>query len=62
MPGSVNKLGEITIKKLRKQAEQQLGDKFNVRDFHEAVLKNGSVPLSQLELQVTQYIEQAGKA
>lgn len=56
------KLGEITIKKLRKQAEQQLGDKFNVRDFHEAVLKNGSVPLSQLELQVTQYIEQAGKA
>ncbi|WP_337841733.1 DUF885 domain-containing protein [Rheinheimera sp.] len=56
------KLGEITIKKLRRQAEQQLGDKFNLRDFHEAVLRNGSVPLSQLELQVTQYIEQAGKA
>lgn len=50
------KLGEITIKRLRKQAEQQLGDKFDVRAFHDAVLANGSLPLSALEQQVNLFI------
>ncbi len=50
------KIGELMIKKLRKEAEQTLGDKFNVREFHYHVLKNGSVPLSQLETQIQQYI------
>lgn len=51
------KLGELTIKKLRKEAEQQLGNDFDVREFHDVVLRNGSVPLSILEQQVTDYIQ-----
>lgn len=52
------KLGELTIKKLRKEAQQQLGNSFDVREFHEVVLQNGSVPLSILEQQVANYIQQ----
>lgn len=52
------KLGELTIKKLRKEAEQQLGNEFDVREFHDVVLSNGSVPLSILEQQVANYIRQ----
>ncbi|EGM78740.1 hypothetical protein Rhein_1081 [Rheinheimera sp. A13L] len=52
------KLGELTIKKLRKEAEQQLGNNFDVREFHEVVLRNGSVPLAILEQQVAHYIQQ----
>lgn len=52
------KLGELTIKRLRKEAEQQLGNDFDVREFHDVVLRNGSVPLSILEQQVASYIQQ----
>lgn len=51
------KLGELTIKKLRKEAELKLGNSFDVREFHEVVLRNGSVPLSILEKQVANYIQ-----
>jgi len=50
------KLGELTIKRLRRQAEQELGAKFDLRAFHDAVLRNGSLPLSVLEQQITQFI------
>ncbi|QBL08107.1 DUF885 domain-containing protein [Rheinheimera sp. D18] len=50
------KLGEITIKRLRVEAEQALGDRFNVREFHDVVLGNGSLPLAVLEQQVRRYI------
>jgi len=53
------KLGELTIKRLRQKAEAALGDKFNVREFHDAVLSNGSVPLSVLEQQIDLYISRA---
>jgi uncharacterized protein (DUF885 family) len=53
------KLGEITIKRLRKEAEQALGERFNVRQFHDVVLGNGSVPLAVLEQQVRHYISAA---
>ncbi|MEE7545971.1 DUF885 family protein, partial [Xanthomonas sp. Kuri4-1] len=43
------KLGEITIVKLRAEAEQALGDRFDLKAFHDAVLKQGSVPLPVLE-------------
>jgi uncharacterized protein (DUF885 family) len=52
------KLGELTIKKLRKEAQEQLGSRFDLREFHEVVLGNGSVPLSVLEQQVRTYIQQ----
>ena len=53
------KLGEITIKRLRREAEQALGERFNIREFHDIVLGNGSVPLAVLEQQVRSYIRQA---
>ena len=51
------KMGELTIKKLRKMAEQELGDNFDLRAFHDQVLKNGSMPLSMLETLMVEYIE-----
>ncbi|HVI57769.1 MAG TPA: DUF885 family protein [Luteimonas sp.] len=56
------KLGELTIVQLRKEAEQALGPRFDVRKFHDAVLAQGSVPLPVLEQQVRAYIADAGKA
>ena len=56
------KLGEITIVKLRGEAEQALGDKFDVRTFHDAVLRQGSVPLPVLEQQVRQFIAESKAA
>ena len=58
------KLGEITIMRLRREAEAELGAKFDVRKFHDAVLSQGSVPLPVLESQVRAYIAAAknGKA
>ncbi len=52
------KIGEIKIKQLRQKAEEQLGASFDVREFHHAVLGNGSVPLDVLEDQVMQYIDE----
>jgi uncharacterized protein (DUF885 family) len=51
------KVGEIKIKQLRKKAEEALSTRFNIGDFHNAVLQNGSVPLTLLEAQVDAYIE-----
>ena len=51
------KIGEITIRKLRKKTEAKLGKKFDVREFHHQILKNGSVPLQVLEDQINTYIE-----
>ncbi len=50
------KLGEITIVKLRAEAEQALGDRFDLKAFHDAVLKQGSVPLPVLEQQVRAFV------
>lgn len=50
------KLGELTIKRLRAEAEQQLGNKFDIREFHDAVLENGSVPLKVLEQHINRWI------
>ncbi len=56
------KLGEITIKRLRAEAEQALGDRFNVREFHDQLLSNGSLPLPILEQLVRDYIASAKQA
>ncbi|MDP5188619.1 DUF885 domain-containing protein [Rheinheimera baltica] len=50
------KLGEITIKRLRVETEQALGNRFDIREFHDVLLSNGSLPLVQLEQQVRRYI------
>jgi len=50
------KVGELTIKRLRKTAEKALGEAFDLRDFHDQILKNGSMPLSMLETIVMEYI------
>ena len=55
------KMGELKIKALRKMAEDQLGDQFDIRSFHDALLKNGSVPLNTLERIVKDWIEQVSK-
>ncbi len=52
------KMGELTIKKLRKMAEQELGEGFDLREFHDQVLKNGSMPLSMLEILIVEYVEE----
>jgi uncharacterized protein (DUF885 family) len=52
------KIGELTIKKLRKKAEDTLGAAFDLREFHDEVLKNGSMPLSMLEQVINQYISE----
>ncbi|WP_313219275.1 DUF885 family protein [Stenotrophomonas sp.] len=52
------KLGEIAIVRLRAQAEQELGDRFDVKAFHDAVLSQGSVPLPVLEEQIQAFIAQ----
>ena len=50
------KIGELTIKRLRKDVEKSLGENFDLRDFHDQLLKNGSMPLSMLEKVITLYI------
>jgi uncharacterized protein (DUF885 family) len=50
------KLGELEIEKLRQKAEQALGPRFDVREFHDAVLRNGALPLDLVEPQVDGYI------
>lgn len=50
------KIGELTIRRLRKQAEAAMGDDFDLKAFHQHILENGSVPLFVLEDQIEQMI------
>ncbi len=52
------KLGQLKIGKLRVEAERNLGAKFDVRKFHDAVLENGAVPLNVLEAHMKRWAEQ----
>ena len=51
------KLGQLKILELRERAEGALGNKFDIREFHDTVLSSGSVPLSVLEAKMDQWIE-----
>jgi uncharacterized protein (DUF885 family) len=50
------KLGEITIRKMRAEAEKELGTRFDIKKFHSMILGLGSVPLPELENQVRLFI------
>ena len=50
------KIGELKIRELRQKVEKELGTKFNIRDFHEVVLEQGTVTLSILEARIRKYI------
>ena len=52
------KLGEMKIVELRARAEKELGTKFDLRAFHDAVLAEGSVPLPVLEQRIDAFIAQ----
>jgi len=60
MPGQATsyKVGMMKIQALRKRAETELGENFDIRQFHDVILTNGSMPLDILEELVLQYIEQ----
>ncbi|MEM7730141.1 MAG: DUF885 domain-containing protein [Pseudomonadota bacterium] len=53
------KIGEQKILQLRERARTALGEDFDIRTFHDAVLENGSMPLSLLETQIDRYIARA---
>ncbi len=50
------KMGQLTIRELRTKAEQQLGAKFDIREFHDAALREGTLPLELLKDVVNAYI------
>ena len=51
------KIGELKIQELRRRAEKQLGDQFDIREFHEVVLARGAVTLDLLEEQVMAWLK-----
>jgi len=50
------KVGQLKIREIRNKAEAALGDKFNVKDFHTEVLKDGPMPLSILEAKLDRWV------
>lgn len=56
------KLGELTIRRMRGEAEEALGEQFDRRTFHDTVLALGSVPLSTLEEELRRWIESQSEA
>jgi len=59
MPGQAcaYKIGMIKILELREKAKNQLGERFELKDFHNVILKNGAVPLDILEELINEYIQ-----
>jgi uncharacterized protein (DUF885 family) len=50
------KIGQLKIRKLRSNAEQKLGDKFDIKIFHEKVLESGCIPLQLLEEKINKWV------
>ena len=49
-------LGQLEILKLRQQAKDAMGEKFDIRAFHDEVLDDGALPLNVLDAQVTDWV------
>jgi uncharacterized protein (DUF885 family) len=56
------KIGEIKIRELRTFAEQALGPRFDVRQFHGIILENGGIPLDVLAANVERWVAEQGAA
>ncbi|MCH7821126.1 MAG: DUF885 domain-containing protein [Proteobacteria bacterium] len=52
------KIGQLKILEIRADAEARLGDQFDVRDFHAAVLEDGPMPLSMLEAKIAAWVDE----
>lgn len=53
------KVGELRFRQLRREAEQALGERFNIRQFHDTLLLGGPLPLDVLELRVRDWIKKS---
>ncbi|MEQ1863569.1 MAG: DUF885 domain-containing protein, partial [Micropepsaceae bacterium] len=53
------KIGQLVIRRLRAEAEQAMGTRFNIRDFHAQVLNTGALPMDILEAKIKRWMQQA---
>ena len=51
-------MGELKIRELRAKAEKELGAKFDIRQFHDTVIGQGSLPMAVLEAVINEWIAQ----
>ncbi|HET7650365.1 MAG TPA: DUF885 domain-containing protein [Gammaproteobacteria bacterium] len=54
-------IGELTILKLRDEAKQKLGDKFDIKAFNDEILSNGTLPMNVLEKEVQEWMDAQAK-
>ncbi|MNY33465.1 hypothetical protein D3C86_1677450 [compost metagenome] len=54
-------MGELKIQELRARASAKLGSKFDIREFHDAILRQGALPLDILEQRVDAWIQASRK-
>jgi uncharacterized protein (DUF885 family) len=50
-------MGQLTIRKLRDEAKQQLGSNFDIKTFHDEILNGGAMPLDLLQARVERWIK-----
>jgi uncharacterized protein (DUF885 family) len=55
------KVGQLKFIELREKAKAELGDKFDIREFHDQLLKHGALPLDVLEKSLTEWIDSQKK-